>query len=136
MKKLVFIVEDNLLQQKMLKIHFEEHFQDYEVVTFDDPEAMMARIKDKPYAVILDHLFKDRSTTGLDYLRMLRKDHRSIPVIYYTTLDDHALQEEVLSIGAEQYIIKNSASLVNLRTALDLLHEKTQKKSFLKRLFG
>lgn len=136
MKKLVFIVEDNLLQQKMLKLHFENHFEEYDVLTFNNPEEMMARIEEKPYAVILDHLFGNDIKTGLDYLKLLRKDHKNIPVIYYTTLDDRALREEVLSMGAEQFIIKNSASLVYLRTALDLLHEKRQKKSFFKRLFG
>ncbi|ELR72484.1 hypothetical protein C900_01479 [Fulvivirga imtechensis AK7] len=136
MKKLVFIVEDNPVQQKMLKVHFEENFTDYNVITFNHPEEMMARIKEKPYAVILDHLFPDGQKTGLDYLKLLKRNFNSIPVIYYTTLNDELLQDEVTKLGAERYIIKDSASLVNLRTALDLLHEKKQKKSFFRRLFG
>jgi hypothetical protein len=57
-------------------------------------------------------------------------------VIYYTSLEDDQIKEEVMSLGAAQYIIKNSASLVRLRTALDLIHEKLSKKGFLQKLFS
>lgn len=136
MKKLVFIVEDNLVQQKLLKLHFEQSLEDYDVKAYDHPDSMMENLHDKPYAVILDHLFDMDDKTGLDYLKILKVKYKSIPVIYYTSLDDQKLREEVLALGAEQYIIKNSASLVNLRTALDVLHVKKQKMSFFKRLFG
>jgi DNA-binding NarL/FixJ family response regulator len=136
MKDLVFIVEDDLIQQKMLQVHFETTLGNYTVKTFDNPETLIANLKEKPFAIVLDHYFSDKlGKTGLDYLRELRKKHSSIPVIYYTTLDDQTVRDEVMTLGAEQYIIKDSASLVRLRTALDLLHEKKSKKGFFKKLF-
>jgi DNA-binding response OmpR family regulator len=133
----VFIVEDNPVQQKMLQVHFEEMLGNYKVQTFGDPDAMFSHLKEKPFAVVLDHLFPDkRNKTGLDYLRDIKNTDDSIPVIYYTTLDDHKLRDQVLELGAEEYIVKNSASLVRLRTALDLLHEKKKKKGFFGKLFG
>ena len=138
MNKLVFIVEDNPVQQKMLQVHFEQMLGNYSVRTFAKPEAMFAHLHEKPFAVVLDHFFPDDpGKTGLHYLRDLRKNYPSIPVIYYTTLDDDVVRGEVLSLGAEEYIVKNSASLVRLRTALDILHEKfSKKKGFLKKLFS
>jgi DNA-binding response OmpR family regulator len=137
MKKLVFIVEDNLVQQKILKVHFEEMLGDYMVQTFTDPEQMFEHMKEKPFAVVLDHFFQNKQNkTGLDYLKLMRKNFSSVPIIYYTSLDDANIREEVLTLGAEDYILKNSASLVRLRTALDVLHEKSEKKGFFKRLFG
>lgn len=134
MNKLVFVVEDNLVQQKMLQVHFEEMLGNYTVQTFAHPADMFAHLNEKPFAIVLDHFFPDKpDKTGLHYLRDLRKSHSSIPVIYYTTLDDNTVRAEVLKLGAEQYIIKDSASLVRLRTALDAIHEK--KKGFLKNLF-
>jgi DNA-binding NarL/FixJ family response regulator len=136
MKDLVFIVEDDLIQQKMLQVHFETTLGNYTVKTFDNPETLIANLKEKPFAIVLDHYFSDKlGKTGLDYLRELRKKHSSIPVIYYTTLDDQTVRDEVMTLGAEQYIIKDSASLVRLRTVLDLLHEKKSKKGFFKKLF-
>ena len=133
----VFIVEDNPVQQKMLQVHFEEMLGNYTVLTFTDPDDMFAHLNEKPFAVVLDHLFPDKKKkTGLDYLRDIKHANESIPVIYYTTLDDDKLRNQVMELGAEEYIVKNSASLVRLRTALDLLHEKKNKKGFFGKLFG
>jgi CheY-like chemotaxis protein len=138
MKKLVFIVEDNPVQQKMLQVHFEQMLGDYTVRTFSRPDDMMPQLKEKPFAVVLDHFFSDKNgRTGLDYLREMRKSYPSIPVIYYTTLEDEGMRMEVKALGVEEYIVKDSASLVRLRTALDMLNEKiAKKKTFLHRLFN
>ncbi len=134
MKNLVFVVEDNPIQQKILQVHFEEMLGNYEVRTFLDPDDMFEHLKEKPFAVVLDHFFNDKKDkNGLDYLKAIRKKYKSIPVIYYTSLDDDKIKTEVLENGADEYIIKNSASLVRLRTALDNIHSK--KKSFLSKIF-
>jgi CheY-like chemotaxis protein len=136
MKNLVFIVEDNPVQQKMLQVHFEEMLGNYSVRTFSKPEEMMQSLKEKPFAIVLDHFFEDKNgKTGLDFLEQLRKTKSTIPVIYYTTLNDEEMKKKVMALGAEQYIIKDSASLVRLRTALDGLHTKMSRKGFLKKLF-
>jgi DNA-binding response OmpR family regulator len=135
MKNLVFIVEDNPIQQKILQVHFEEMLGNYEVKTFLDPDDMLSHIVEKPFAIVLDHFFNDKKDkTGVDYLKEIKKKYKSLPVIYYTSLDDDSIREEVMDLGAEEYIIKNSASLVRLRTALDILH--TRKKGFFDKIFG
>lgn len=135
MKNLVFIVEDNPVYQKMLQVHFEEVLNNYLVKTFPNPEDLLHHMKEKPFAVVLDHFFDNVPNTGLHYLKELQKNYSSTPVIYYTTLDDKKVREEALNLGAEEYIIKDSASLVRLRTALDLIHEKKSKQPFWKKLF-
>lgn len=135
MKKLVFIVEDSPIQQKMLRVHFEEMLGNYAVKTFSDPDELFAHIQDKPFAIVLDHFFNDKKDkNGLDYLREIKKKYKSIPVIYYTSLDDDKIKAEVKDLGAEEFIVKNSASLVRLRTALDAIHNR--KKSFFAKVFG
>lgn len=135
MKKLVYIVEDNLVQQKMLQVHFEQ-LGNYTVRVFTNPDDIFAHLSEKPFAIVLDHYFSDKENiTGLDYLRDLKDKHPKIPVIYYTSANDDAIRTEVMKVGVEQYIVKDSASLVRLRTALDLLHEKSNRKGFLKKLF-
>jgi DNA-binding NtrC family response regulator len=136
MKNKVFIVEDNPAQQKMLQVHFEQVLGNYVVRTFSDPEDIFGHLKEKPFAVVLDHFFdRNKSKTGLYYLKELKKRDASIPVIYYTTLNDDTVRSEVMKVGAEQYIIKDSASLVRLRAALDTLHEKHSRKGFFKKIF-
>ena len=135
MKKLVFIVEDDLTQQKMLQVHFEESLGSYTVRCFADPETMMAHLNDNPFAIVLDHFFNHQTKTGLDYLTLLRKKYSSLPIIYYTTLNDESVKARVMKHGGVQFILKDPASLVRLRTALDAIHEKENKKGFFKKLF-
>lgn len=135
MKNLVFIVEDNLTQQKMLQLHFEKILGEYEVRAFSHPDQMLEHLDEKPFAVVLDHFYDD-SKTGLDYLKIIRKKYSKLPVIYHTSLQDEAVKKQVKALGVEDFIVKDSASLVRLRTALDLLHEKNAKKGFFKKLFS
>ncbi|MFZ5971151.1 MAG: response regulator [Bacteroidota bacterium] len=44
MKHLVFIVEDNPVQQKMLQVHFEEMLGNYSVKTFSDTEELFGHL--------------------------------------------------------------------------------------------
>lgn len=135
-KKLVFVVEDNPLQQKMLQVHFEEILGNYDVRVFPTPEELVKNLDQRPYAVVLDHFFDGQTKTGLDYLAELRKEYKQIPVIYHTTLDDEEVKKKVMSLGAEMYIIKDSASMVRLRTALDNIQEKLDKRGFFSKLFS
>lgn len=135
-QKVVFVVEDDPVQQKMLQVHFEQLQGNYQVKTYADPKDMMLHLSEKPFAIVLDHFFADKQKTGLDYLAELRKSHRHLPVIYYTTLNDESVKKKVADLGAEEYIIKDSASLVRLRTALDALNAKSKKKGIFGRLFG
>lgn len=134
MKKLVYIIEDNPVQQKMLQVHFEQMLGDYVVKTFVTGKDLFKQLTEKPFAIVLDHFLSD-GTTGLEHLRELRKKYADIPVIYYTTFDDDAVRNEAMKLGVEQYILKDSASLVRLRTALDNITEKSNKKGFFKKLF-
>lgn len=135
-KKLVFVVEDNPAQQKMLQVHFEETLGNYDVRIFPSPEELLKNVDQRPHAVVLDHFFDGQSKTGLDYLTEVRKSHKHIPVIYHTTLDDDGVRKKVMDLGAEMYIIKDAASMVRLRTALDNIQEKLDKKGFFSKLFG
>lgn len=135
MKKLVFVVEDSPVQQKMLQVHFEDMLGNYEVQTFTNPDDMLNHLHEKPFAIVLDHFFNNKKDkTGLDYLREIKKKNSSQPVIYYTSLENEKTKAEASALGVDDYIIKNSASLVRLRTALDVLHSR--KKSFFEKIFG
>lgn len=138
MKNLVFVVEDNAVQQKLLQVHFEQSLGNYTVKTFANPEELLAHLNEKPFAIVLDHFFGDSAArTGLHYLKELKRKNSSLPVIYYTSSADEGVKTEALKLGADQFIPKDSASLVRLRTALDQIHEKKSKsKGLLGKLFG
>ena len=134
-KKTVFVVEDHPAQQKMLQVHLEEMLGNYSVRIFPSPVEMFASLKEKPFVIVLDHFFPG-DKTGFDALVTLKKKHPSLPVIYHTSATDEAIRTKAMELGADQFILKDGASLVRLRTALDLISEQASKKGFFQRLFG
>ncbi len=130
MKYLIFIVENDVAQQKMFKVHLEEVLGKYTVKPFPNPADLIEHLKEKPFAVVLAHFFGPEVKTGVHYLMEMKKQYPLIPVIYYTTHEDPALRAEVMALGAEEYILKDSASLVRLRTTLDSIHTNVISKKY------
>ena len=84
---------------------------------------------------------------AIDTIREVAEEHDKLDNMEYIdnmfilSMVSHSIasdkdKKEVMDLNAESYIIKDSASLVRLKTALDLLHEKKANKGFFKRLFG
>lgn len=137
MSKTIFIVEDDPIQQKVLRQHFENMVDGFQVTTFANPDDMMSHLHEAPLAIVLDHYFGSPvSKTGLEYIQPIRKKNSNIAIIYYTASEDTAIRDEALKRGAAHYIYKDNASFVRLRSALDLVNEEKSKGGFFKRLFG
>ena len=124
MKNLVFIVEDDKMQQKYLRHHFEETLGSYTVKTYINPDNVIADLPEKPFAIVLDHLFLDRKETGLHYLKIIKKQSPDTPVIYHTTSFNNEIREEAIKGGVMEFILKDETSLVRLRMVLDTIHKK------------
>ena len=131
MKKIVFIVEDDLMIQAMLQHHVEISLGSYLVKTFSNPEEAISRLHEKPFAIVLDHFYLDSTGNGLNYLSIIRKKCPGIPVIYHTSSIDEDIKAHATKAGA-RYIHKDSASLIRLRTALDEIHQDTVKRGVFK----
>ena len=124
MKNLVFIVEDDRLQQNFLRHHFEEALGSYTVKTYINPDNVIADLPEKPFAIVLDHLFLDRKETGLHYLKIIKKQSPDTPVIYHTTSFNNEIREEAIKGGVMEFILKDETSLIRLRMVLDTIHKK------------
>lgn len=137
MKKLVFVVEDDRVQQKLLHLHFEAMSGGYEVLLFTNPEVMMAELGRRPFVVLLDHFFDSLpERTGLDYLRDMRRRFPRLPIIYFTNSTDPDVHREAMKLGANYFIGKDPASLVRLRTALDTISQEPKRWDLLGALFN
>ncbi len=121
-KDILFIVEDDLMQQKMLRHHFEDELG-YSVQIFTNPDDVISHISEKPFAIVLDHFFLEQKETGLNYLKIIKTKSPRTPVIYHTICKEPEVRKLAMAAGAADYIIKDEASLVRLRTVLDHLQE-------------
>ncbi|MBK8290121.1 MAG: response regulator [Flammeovirgaceae bacterium] len=137
MKKLVFIIDDDPVYLKFMNGHFRQ-MDEYQTQIYQTGgEAIKALDQHQPYLIILDHIFlNDPDQTGLEYLQLIRKKNSKVPVIYITAVDEEILRSKTKKLKVIDYLIKDDAFLVHLRTALDKLNSKPESKSLLKKLFG
>jgi DNA-binding NtrC family response regulator len=137
MKKSIFIIDDDVVYMKFIREHFSV-LGDYNVkVFYSGGEALRALKNSKPYLIILDHLFNEEpEKTGINYLDEIYKLYPRVPVIYLTASRSEPVRRHVTERGVFDYIIKDDAFLVYLRTALDKLEIKQKRKSFFRRILG
>jgi len=136
MKKLVFIVDDDPVYLKFMNGHFKQ-MSEYQTEVFQSgAEALKALDQAKPYLIILDHIFlNDPDRTGLDYLKEIRKKNSKVPVIYITAINEDILRSKAKKMKVIDYILKDDAFLIHLRTALDKL-AAPPKKNLLTKIFS
>jgi CheY-like chemotaxis protein len=136
MDKLVYIVDDDPVYLKFMKEHFRQ-MGGFQTEIFTNGDDAIDRIKkDKPYLVILDNHLAEPNKSGSHYLSTIKKMRLKIPVVYITADTDPSLKKRIEAIGVDSYILKDSAFLVYLRTALDEISSGGKKKSLIKKIFG
>lgn len=135
MDKFVYIIDDDPVYLKFMKEHFKQ-LGGFQTEIFLQGDEGIKRIQEqKPYLVILDNHLEEPNKSGIFYLKLISKVKPKIPVIYITADTDPELKKTVTKIGVNSYIIKDSAFLVYLRTALDDI-ANPPKKGLLKKIFG
>lgn len=136
MEKPVYIIDDDPVYLRFMMEHF-KLLGGYQTEVYENGDKAIQRIDEqRPYLVILDNHLKEPNKSGVDYLKQIKGFRPRIPVIYITAETDPKLKSQVQAIGVKAYIIKNDSFLVYLRTALDELQSKKQRKGLLGKLFG
>ena len=96
----VLIVEDNPETAFVYSRYLNNAgFQTYAVAALEDARAVLARIT--PAAIILDVLL--RSDTSWNFLRELKADPRSLPVLVMSVVND---EHRIYGLGADAFLTK------------------------------
>jgi DNA-binding NarL/FixJ family response regulator len=131
----VYIIDDDPVYLKFMKEHFKQLGGFQTEVFLNGDEGIKKIGEQKPYLVILDNHLEEPNKSGIYYLKLISKVRPRIPVIYITADTDPQLRKTVEKLGVSSYILKDSAFLVYLRTALDDI-ANPPKKGLLKKIFG
>ncbi|MFC1478812.1 response regulator [Candidatus Margulisiibacteriota bacterium] len=99
-KPTVLIIEDFVNIRKTIEFVLEN---DYDVIEADSAEKGMQMVKMyKPDLVILDHQIPG-GLTGMEVVRLLRKQHNHVPVIMMSGFD---IEKKARQSGAEEFLQK------------------------------
>ncbi|UCD12303.1 MAG: sigma-54-dependent Fis family transcriptional regulator [Nitrospinaceae bacterium] len=125
-KKLLFVVDDDRHQQRILRLLLES--KGYRVKCFDSGEACLEAIDEEPATVFLDLVMP--GIGGKETLKALRQEREAIPVIMVTNIDDVETVVELVKLGAFDYLLKP----VDESRLIPCLQKATERHSLVHRV--
>jgi len=137
-KRYIFLVDDEPIQNEMLKDYLNERFV-YEVKTFDNGEEMLQNMHLHPEIVVLDyHLssHKPDAKNGVEILKVLKDKHPEVQVIMLSGQDKIDVAIDSMKYGAYDYVVKGETAFSRTENILNNVSElhkvKTINKAYKK----
>lgn len=109
-KKRLFIVEDDSVYSYVMESILNRS-EEYKIYTFSSGEDCVEMLPNNPDLVILDHQL-EKGFSGTDTLKRIRQYNKKIPVIVVSGQPDPLVAQELLEMGAFDYIEKGNSKEV------------------------
>ena len=119
-KKLIFVVDDNVMFAEMLSDHLSKN-PAHDVKVFNTGEECLKNLYQEPDLIILDFYLNDiykNAANGLEILEEIRKNKRFPKVIMLSSQERYAVAAQTISKGALQYVIKDDDAFHNINKIL------------------
>lgn len=137
-KRTIFLVDDEPIQNEMLKDYLSERFV-YDIKTFDNGEDAMKQMHLNPEIVVLDyHLNAHRSDAknGVEVLKTIKDKHPEVQVVMLSGQDKLDIAVDSMKYGAYDYVVKGETAFSRMENVLNNVSElhitKTVNKAYKK----
>ncbi len=130
-KRYIFLVDDEPIQNEMLKDYLNERFI-YEIKTFDNGEEMLKSMSLNPEIVVLDyHLsaHKSDAKNGVEILKILKDKHPDVQVIMLSGQDKIDVAIDSMKYGAYDYVVKGETAFSRTENILNNISELHKVKT-------
>jgi DNA-binding NtrC family response regulator len=138
-KRTIFLVDDEPIQNEMLKDYLSERFV-YDIKTFDSGEEALKQMSLNPEIVVLDyHLnsHKADAKNGVEVLKALKDGYPHVQVIMLSGQDKLEIAVDSMKYGAYDYVVKGETAFSRMENVMNNVSElhatkemnKTYKKT-------
>lgn len=130
-KRYIFLVDDEPIQNEMLKDYLNERFV-YEIKTFDNGEEMLQHMHLRPEIVVLDyHLSSQKpdAKNGVEILRVLKDKYPEVQVIMLSGQDKIDVAIDSMKYGAYDYVVKGETAFSRTENILNNVSELHKMKT-------
>jgi DNA-binding NtrC family response regulator len=124
-KRYIFLVDDEPIQNEMLKDYLNERFV-YDIRTFENGEEMLKDMHLHPEIVVLDyHLSAQRpdAKNGVEILRVLKDKYPDVQVIMLSGQDKIDVAIDSMKYGAYDYVVKGETAFSRTENILNNVSE-------------
>jgi DNA-binding NtrC family response regulator len=119
-KRYLFLVDDEPIQNEMLKDYLAERFL-FELRIFENGEDALSQLHQKPEIVILDYHLNGQSRdakNGVEVLRAIKEAQPDTQVIMLSGQDKLEVAVESMRYGAYDYVVKGETAFNRVENAI------------------
>lgn len=130
-KRYLFLVDDEPIQNEMLKDYLAERFL-YDIKTFESGEEMLQNMNLQPEIVVLDyHLsaHKADAKNGVEVLRAIKDQYPETQVLMLSGQDKIDVAVDSMKYGAYDYIVKGETAFSRTENVINNISELHKTKT-------
>jgi two-component system OmpR family response regulator len=130
-KRTVFLVDDEPIQNEMLKDYLSERFV-YDFKTFESGEEALQQMHLAPEIMVLDyHLnsHKADAHNGVEVLRAVKDKYPNVQVVMLSGQDKLEIAVDSMKYGAYDYVIKGETAFSRMENIFNNVNELTVAKT-------
>lgn len=130
-KRLIFIVDDEPIQNEMLKDYLSERFL-YDIRAFDNGETALQNMHLKPEIMVLDYHLEGSSKgakNGVEILKLVKEKYPETQVIMLSGQDKIDVAVDSIKFGAYDYVVKGETAFSRMENSLNNVSELHKMKT-------
>lgn len=120
-KRYIFLVDDEPIQNEMLKDFLSERYT-YEIKVFESGEEALANMHLHPEIVVLDYHLNahlNDAKNGVDVLKEMKDKHPDTQVIMLSGQDKIDVAVDTMKFGAFDYIVKGESAFPRIENVIN-----------------
>jgi len=124
-KHSIFLVDDEPIQNEMLKDYLSERFL-YNIKTFENGEDALKSMSLNPDIVVLDyHLNAQKANVknGVEILKEIKEAHPQVEVVMLSGQDKLDVAVDSMKYGAYDYVVKGETAFSRMENIINNLSE-------------
>lgn len=130
-KRYVFLVDDEPVQNEMLKDYLSERFI-YELKTFSSGEEALQNLNLHPEIIILDYHLNNHlpnAKNGVDILKAIKETSPESAVVMLSGQDKIDIAVDTMRYGAYDYVVKGESAFARIENIMNNLGEMHKMKA-------
>lgn len=121
----IFLVDDEPIQNEMLKDFISERFK-YQIKTYESGDTAIADLHLNPEIMVLDYHLNAHlpdAQNGVEVLKRVKELHPSLQVIMLSGQDKLEVAVDSMKYGAYDYVIKGETAFSRMANILNNINE-------------
>ena len=121
----IFLVDDEPIQNEMLKDYISDRFK-YQIKTYESGETAIADLHLNPEIIVLDYHLNAHlpdAQNGVEVLKRMKELHPSAQVIMLSGQDKLEVAVDSMKYGAYDYVIKGETAFSRMGNILNNINE-------------